>query len=127
MVGHRHPDAPGPTLLGGYGGFEVARTPGYDGVLGRLWLARGGTYVMANIRGGGEYGPGWHTQAMRAGRHLVDEDFAAVARDLVARGITTVEQLGAQGGSNGGLLMGIMLTRYPSCSVRWCAACHCWT
>ena len=104
---------PGPTLLGGYGGFEVSRTPGYDGVLGRLWLARGGTYVLANIRGGGEYGPGWHTQAMRAGRHLVAEDFAAVATDLVDRGITTVPQLGAQGGSNGGLLMGIMLTKYP--------------
>ncbi|WP_116374932.1 prolyl oligopeptidase family protein [Mycobacterium sp. MFM001] len=106
-------DAVGPTLLGGYGGFEVANTPGYDGVLGRLWLARGGTYVMANIRGGGEYGPTWHTQAMRAGRHLVAEDFAAVATDLVKRGITTVEQLGASGGSNGGLLMGIMLTQYP--------------
>jgi prolyl oligopeptidase len=104
---------PGPTLLGGYGGFEVARTPGYDGVLGRLWLAGGGTYVLANIRGGGEYGPAWHTQAMRAGRHLVAEDFAAVATDLVHRGITTVPQLGAQGGSNGGLLMGIMLTKYP--------------
>lgn len=106
-------DGPGPTLLSGYGGFEVARTPGYDGVLGRLWLARGGTFVMANIRGGGEYGPGWHTQAMREGRHKVAEDFAAVATDLVSRGITTVEQLGARGGSNGGLLMGIMLTQYP--------------
>jgi prolyl oligopeptidase len=106
-------DAAGPTLLGGYGGFQVSRTPGYDGVLGRLWLARGGTFAMANIRGGGEYGPCWHTQAMRAGRHLVAEDFAAVAADLVDRGITTVPQLGAQGGSNGGLLMGIMLTKYP--------------
>jgi prolyl oligopeptidase len=113
VVAHRHMQAPGPTLLGGYGGFEVARTPGYDGVLGRLWLSRGGTYVLANIRGGGEYGPTWHTQAMREGRHLVGEDFAAVAADLVERGITTVEQLGAQGGSNGGLLMGIMLTQYP--------------
>jgi prolyl oligopeptidase len=113
VVGHRDATGPGPTLLGGYGGFEVSRTPGYDGVLGRLWLARGGTYVMANIRGGGEYGPRWHTQAMREGRHLVAEDFAAVAADLVTRGITEVEQLGAQGGSNGGLLMGIMLTKYP--------------
>ena len=113
VVGHRDSPGPGPTLLGGYGGFEVSRTPGYDGVLGRLWLSRGGTYVMANIRGGGEYGPRWHTQAMREGRHLVAEDFAAVATDLVSRGITTVEQLGAQGGSNGGLLMGVMLTRYP--------------
>ncbi|WP_372510831.1 prolyl oligopeptidase family serine peptidase [Mycobacterium montefiorense] len=104
---------PGPTLLGGYGGFESSKTPGYSGVLGRLWLARGGTYAMANIRGGGEYGPSWHTQAMREGRHKVDEDFAAVADDLVNRGITTVGQLGAQGGSNGGLLMGIMATKYP--------------
>lgn len=104
---------PGPTLLGGYGGFEVAQTPGYGGVLGRLWLTRGGTYVLANIRGGGEYGPRWHTQAMREGRHKVGEDFAAVARDLVERGITTAAQLGAQGGSNGGLLMGVMLTSYP--------------
>ncbi|MGV0048631.1 prolyl oligopeptidase family serine peptidase [Mycobacterium colombiense] len=106
-------DGPSPTLLYGYGGFESSNTPGYSGVLGRLWLARGGTYVLANIRGGGEYGPGWHTQAMREGRHKVAEDFAAVATDLVDRGITTVEQLGAQGGSNGGLLMGIMLTQYP--------------
>lgn len=109
----RPPNATGATLLSGYGGFEVARTPGYDGVLGRLWLARGGTYVLANIRGGGEYGPSWHTQAMRAGRHLVAEDFAAVAGDLVDRGITTADRLGAQGASNGGLLMGIMLTEYP--------------
>ena len=104
---------PAPTLLYGYGGFETSNTPGYSGVLGRLWLARGGTYVLANIRGGGEYGPGWHTQAMREGRHKVAEDFVAVADDLVRRGITTVGQLGAQGGSNGGLLMGIMLTKYP--------------
>ncbi|SPM38865.1 Prolyl oligopeptidase PreP, S9A serine peptidase family [Mycobacterium numidiamassiliense] len=113
VVRLRDAGTPGPTLLGGYGGFESSKTPGYSGVLGRLWLARGGTYAMANIRGGGEYGPGWHTQAIREGRHKVDEDFAAVADDLVKRGITTVDQLGAQGGSNGGLLMGIMLTKYP--------------
>ncbi|QLL08147.1 prolyl oligopeptidase family serine peptidase [Mycobacterium vicinigordonae] len=104
---------PGPTLLYGYGGFEASNTPSYSGVLGRLWLARGGTYVLANIRGGGEYGPSWHTQAMREERHKVAEDFVAVAGDLVTRGITSVGQLGAQGGSNGGLLMGIMLTKYP--------------
>jgi prolyl oligopeptidase len=104
---------PGPTLLYGYGGFENSYTPGYSPVMGRLWLSRGGSYVLANIRGGGEYGPRWHTQTMREGRHLVAEDFAAVASDLVDRGITTVAQLGAQGGSNGGLLMGIMLTKYP--------------
>lgn len=106
-------NGPGPTLLYGYGGFETSNTPSYSGVLGRLWLARGGTYVLANIRGGGEYGPSWHTQAMREGRHKVAEDFVAVADDLVKRGITTVSQLGAQGGSNGGLLIGIMLTKYP--------------
>lgn len=112
VVGRQN-SSPAPTLLGGYGGFEVAQTPGYAGVLGRLWLSRGGTYVLANIRGGGEYGPTWHTQAVRGGRHKVAEDFAAVARDLVDRGITTPAQLSAQGGSNGGLLMGVMLTKYP--------------
>ncbi|HVW45162.1 MAG TPA: prolyl oligopeptidase family serine peptidase [Amycolatopsis sp.] len=106
--------AGGPTLLTGYGGFEVSRLPGYSGVIGRGWLTRGGTYVVANIRGGGEYGPSWHTRAMKENRYLVYEDFAAVARDLVKRGITTPERLGIQGGSNGGLLMGVMLTRYPS-------------
>ncbi|ONI79325.1 S9 family peptidase [Actinosynnema sp. ALI-1.44] len=102
-----------PTLLSGYGGFEVSLTPSYLGHVGRAWLARGGTYVVANLRGGGEYGPGWHSQAVKANRHLVYEDFAAVAKDLIDRGITTPQRLGIQGGSNGGLLMGVMLTRYP--------------
>ncbi|MEW2015545.1 prolyl oligopeptidase family serine peptidase [Rhodococcus sp. NPDC076796] len=113
FVVRRADSSPGPTLLYGYGGFEISMTPGYSGATGRAWLERGGTYVVANIRGGGEYGPSWHTQVLRAGRHLVHEDFAAVARDLVTRGITTTEQLAAQGGSNGGLLMGIMVTKYP--------------
>jgi prolyl oligopeptidase len=112
VVGERR-TTPGPTMLTGYGGFEVSLTPSYSGIIGRAWLARGGTYVVANIRGGGEYGPEWHQGAVRANRHVVYEDFAAVARDLVARGITTPERLGIQGGSNGGLLMGVMLTRYP--------------
>ncbi len=103
----------GPTLLTGYGGFEVSLTPSYSGVIGRGWLARGGTYVVANLRGGGEYGPQWHMGAVKENRHLVYEDFAAVAADLVKRGITTQERLGIEGGSNGGLLMGVMLTRYP--------------
>ncbi|MFD4250981.1 prolyl oligopeptidase family protein [Amycolatopsis thermoflava] len=103
----------GPTMLTGYGGFEVSRLPAYSGVTGRGWLARGGTYVLANIRGGGEYGPGWHTGAIKENRYLVYEDFAAVAADLVERGITTPDRLGIHGGSNGGLLMGVMLTRYP--------------
>lgn len=105
--------AASPTLLYGYGGFENSMVPAYSGGVGRAWLERGNTYVIANIRGGGEYGPTWHTQALKANRHKVFEDFAAVAKDLVARGITTTEQLGIQGGSNGGLLMGVMLTRYP--------------
>ncbi|MFD7532729.1 prolyl oligopeptidase family protein [Streptomyces sp. NPDC059849] len=104
---------PGPALLYGYGGFEVSLTPSYDAVTGRAWLERGGTYVIANIRGGGEYGPDWHQAALGADRPRAFEDFAAVAGDLVARGITTPAVLGAAGGSNGGLLMGAMLTRYP--------------
>lgn len=103
-----------PTLMTGYGGFEIALTPGYSGVVGRGWLSRGGTYVVANIRGGGEYGPSWHTAALGEHRHRAYEDFAAVARDLVDRGITTADRLAIHGGSNGGLLMGVMLTRYPS-------------
>ncbi|GIE94212.1 prolyl oligopeptidase family serine peptidase [Paractinoplanes rishiriensis] len=106
-------DDAGPTLLTGYGGFEVSLTPSYSGVIGRGWLARGGTYAVANIRGGGEYGPAWHRAAQRENRVRAYEDFAAVATDLVARGITTPDRLGITGGSNGGLLMGVMLTRYP--------------
>ncbi|WP_406506614.1 prolyl oligopeptidase family protein [Streptomyces sp. NBC_01602] len=104
---------PGPALLYGYGGFEVSLTPFYDAVTGRAWLEGGGTYVIANIRGGGEYGPDWHQAALGADRPRAFEDFAAVAADLVARGITTPAMLGAAGGSNGGLLMGAMVTRYP--------------
>lgn len=109
------PEAPaaGPALLTGYGGFEISLTPSYSGIIGRAWLARGGTYVVANLRGGGEYGPDWHLSAIKEHRHRVYEDFAAVADDLVRRGITTPGQLGIEGGSNGGLLMGVMLTRYP--------------
>ncbi|MDO5495276.1 MAG: prolyl oligopeptidase family serine peptidase, partial [bacterium] len=90
-----------------------ALLPAYNASAGRAWLARGGTYVVANIRGGGEYGPSWHQAALQRHRARAYEDFAAVARDLVARGVTTPEQLGTQGGSNGGLLMGNMLTQYP--------------
>ncbi|MGW2593939.1 prolyl oligopeptidase family serine peptidase [Streptomyces sp. NPDC001515] len=104
---------PGPTLLYGYGGFEVSLTPYYGAVTGRAWLERGGSFVIANIRGGGEYGPAWHRAALGADRPRAYEDFAAVAADLVERGITTPAMLGASGGSNGGLLMGAMVTRYP--------------
>ncbi|PYF98382.1 prolyl oligopeptidase [Georgenia satyanarayanai] len=104
---------PLPTLLSGYGGFEIPRLPAYSATVGRAWLARGGAYVVANIRGGGEYGPRWHQAALKEKRHRAYEDFAAVARDLVARGVTDPAHLGAQGGSNGGLLMGNMITGYP--------------
>jgi prolyl oligopeptidase len=111
---------PAPVLMTGYGGFEISRTPSYSGVMGRGWIEaspqqgwEGGTYVVANIRGGGEYGPEWHTSALREHRHRAYEDFAAVARDLVERGITTPDRLAIHGGSNGGLLMGVMITRYP--------------
>ncbi|MDP5226668.1 MULTISPECIES: prolyl oligopeptidase family serine peptidase [Arthrobacter] len=101
------------TLLSGYGGFEVSRTPAYSGTVGRAWLERGGVYVVANIRGGGEYGPSWHTAALQEKRHRAYEDFAAVAKDLVARDVTSPKLLGCAGGSNGGLLVGNMLTQYP--------------
>ncbi|SDD51859.1 prolyl oligopeptidase [Sanguibacter gelidistatuariae] len=106
-------DGRAPTLLYGYGGFEISLTPGYSGGMGRAWLARGGVYVVANIRGGGEYGPRWHQLALKENRHRAYEDFSSVAKDLVARGITSPAHLGVQGGSNGGLLTGNMLTQYP--------------
>ncbi|MCD2189787.1 prolyl oligopeptidase family serine peptidase [Actinomycetospora soli] len=112
VVGKESADS-GPVLMTGYGGFEISLTPSYSGVMGRGWISQGGTYVVANIRGGGEYGPEWHTSALREHRHRAYEDFAAVARDLVDRGITTPDRLAIHGGSNGGLLMGVMITRYP--------------
>jgi prolyl oligopeptidase len=112
VVGPGGPSS-GPALLTAYGGFEISLTPSYSGIVGRGWLARGGTYVVANLRGGGEYGPSWHQSAIKEHRHRVYEDFAAVAEDLVSRGITTRDRLGIEGGSNGGLLMGVMLTSYP--------------
>jgi prolyl oligopeptidase len=106
-------DGTNPTLLYGYGGFEIALTPSYQALTGAAWLERGGVYVVANIRGGGEFGPEWHQAALKANRHRAYEDFAAVADDLVRRGVTSPDHLGAMGGSNGGLLMGNMLTLYP--------------
>ena len=107
-------DGSNPTLLTGYGGFEIAEKPYYSGGVGRAWLGAGGVYVLANIRGGGEYGPRWHQAALKANRPRAYEDFAAVANDLFARKITSPQHLGANGGSNGGLLMGNMLTMYPT-------------
>lgn len=102
-----------PTLLYGYGGFEISLQPSYNASVGRAWLSEGGVYVVANIRGGGEYGPRWHQAALKENRLRAYEDFAAVAKDLVARKITSKERLGVQGGSNGGLLVGNMVTLYP--------------
>ena len=104
---------PGPTILYGYGGFEVPLGVGYMPVIGKAWLERGGTYVIANIRGGGEYGPAWHRAGLKEHRHRVYEDFAAVARALSERGVAAPERLAVHGGSNGGLLVGNMLTQYP--------------
>ncbi|MGZ6677440.1 MAG: prolyl oligopeptidase family serine peptidase [Nocardioides sp.] len=106
-------DGTAPTILYGYGGFEVSRVPAYSGMLGRGWLERGGVYAVANIRGGGEYGPRWHRAALRESRHKAYEDFAAVARDLADRKVTSAEHLAGMGGSNGGLLVGNMLVSYP--------------
>ncbi|MFN7737309.1 MAG: prolyl oligopeptidase family serine peptidase [Pirellula sp.] len=103
-----------PTLLYGYGGFEISLQPNYSASVGRAWLTQGGVYVVANIRGGGEYGPRWHQAALKENRLKAYEDFAAVAKDLVARKITRKERLGIQGGSNGGLLVGNMVTLYPN-------------
>jgi prolyl oligopeptidase len=104
---------PVPVMLYGYGGFAVSLDAGYDAITGKLWLERGGAYALAHIRGGGELGPAWWTAAKGPGRHKAFEDFAAIASDLVARGVSTPAQIGCHGGSNGGLLCGVMLTRYP--------------
>jgi prolyl oligopeptidase len=106
-------DGSNPTLLYGYGGFEVSLAPEYKAAVGAAWLEQGGVHVVANIRGGGEFGPRWHQAALKANRHRAYEDFIAVAEDLVRRKITSPAHLGIQGGSNGGLLMGNMLTRRP--------------
>ena len=102
-----------PTLLYGYGGFEISLTPGYSATVGHSWLARGGAYVIANIRGGGEYGPRWHQAALKENRQVAYDDFIAVAEDLIERGVTSPQHLGIRGGSNGGLLTGVMLTQRP--------------
>jgi prolyl oligopeptidase len=106
-------DGRNPTLLYGYGGFEQSMLPGYGAGVGAAWLEKGGVYVVANIRGGGEFGPRWHQAALKAERHKAYEDFIAVAEDLVRRKVTSAPHLGIQGGSNGGLLVGNMLTMRP--------------
>jgi len=106
-------DGTNPTLVYGYGGFEIPLQPMYSAGVGRAWLEKGGVYVVANIRGGGEYGPAWHQAALKANRPRAYEDFAAVSQDLIDRKITSPQHLGMMGGSNGGLLAGNMLTKYP--------------
>ncbi len=106
-------DGSAPTLLYGYGGFQVSLKPSYNAVSGKLWLENGGVYVLANIRGGGEFGPNWHQAALKENRQIAFDDFFAVADDLIKRGITSPRRLGIMGGSNGGLLMGAALTQRP--------------
>ena len=106
-------DGTHPTLLYGYGGFEVSLTPFYSGTTGEAWLAQGGVYVLANIRGGGEFGPRWHQAALKENRQKAFDDFLAVAEDVIRRGITSPPHLGIMGGSNGGLLVGAALTQRP--------------
>jgi prolyl oligopeptidase len=106
-------DGSNPTLLTGYGGFQVSETPTYSASLGKLWLERGGVFVLANIRGGGEFGPAWHEAGLKTNRQRIYDDFASVARDIIARGITSKAHLGIRGGSNGGLLMGVEMEQHP--------------
>ena len=106
-------DGSNPTLLYAYGGFGVSMTPTYSATLGKLWLERGGVYVLANIRGGGEFGPAWHDAGLTTHRQRIYDDFAAVAQDLIARRITSPRRLGIRGGSNGGLLMGVEFEQHP--------------
>ena len=106
-------DGRNPTLLYGYGGFEVSQLPGYSATVGNAWLNNGGVYVVANIRGGGEFGPRWHQAGLKANRQKVFDDFIAVAEDLIARKITAPRHLAIYGGSNGGLLVGAVATQRP--------------
>ena len=106
-------DGTAPTLLYAYGGFQISETPSYSGTVGKLWLEKGGVYAVANIRGGGEFGPRWHNAGLKLNRMRVYDDFFAVSEDLIRRKITSARHLGIMGGSNGGLLMGVALTKRP--------------
>jgi len=113
MARHARFDGGNPTVLYGYGGFEVSLTPAYSGMIGAGWLEQGGVYVLANIRGGGEFGPRWHQAALKEHRQNAFDDFLAVAQDLIERKISSPRHLGIMGGSNGGLLVGAALTQRP--------------
>jgi len=106
-------DGSNATLLNAYGGFQVSETPSYSVNIGKLWLEHGGVYVLANIRGGGEFGPAWHEAGLKTHRQRIYDDFAAVGQDLIARKITSPRHLGIMGGSNGGLLMGVEMEQHP--------------
>jgi len=106
-------DGTNPTLLYGYGGFEISLNPSYSATRGKLWLENGGVYVLANIRGGGEYGPNWHQAGLKTDRQRIYDDFISVAEDLIAKKVTSAAHLGVEGGSNGGLLTGVMTTQRP--------------
>jgi prolyl oligopeptidase len=106
-------DGSNPTMLYAYGGFQISELPGYSPTVGKLWLEHGGVYVVANIRGGGEFGPAWHEAGLKTHRQLIYDDFAAVGKDLIARNITSPRRLGIEGGSNGGLLMGVEFNQHP--------------
>lgn len=106
-------DGTTPTLLYSYGGFQISMRPGYSGTIGKLWLENGGAYVLANIRGGGEFGPAWHQAGLKTNRQRVYDDFIAVGEAVVDSGLTSPQKLGIMGGSNGGLLMGVMLNQRP--------------
>ena len=109
----RQMTGPAPTILFGYGGFQVSFPPAYKPEMGKLWLERGGVFVQANIRGGGEFGPGWHQAVLKENRQLAFDDFIAVGEDLIARGITSPRRLGIYGRSNGGVLTSVAVTQRP--------------
>lgn len=113
QVGPKGKTTPGPTIMTAYGGFGLSQTPTYSSRTGAAWIEKGGTYVLANLRGGNEYGPDWHHAAMLHNRQKAYDDMAAVAEDLAKRNVTTAKQLGVVGGSNGGLLTSVMLTQRP--------------
>ena len=113
IVRARDADGAQPTVLYGYGGFEISQTPWYWAIAGRVWLSKGGSYAVANIRGGGEFGPAWHQAALKTNRQLAYDDFIAVAEDMIRRRFTTPDQLGIMGGSNGGLLVGAVMVQRP--------------
>jgi prolyl oligopeptidase len=106
-------DGSTPTLLNGYGGFQIPQVPGYSGTMGKLWLERGNAWVVANLRGGGEFGPSWHQTAQGANKQRTWDDFIAVAEDVIRRKITSPRRLGVVGGSQGGLLVGTAITQRP--------------